>query len=56
MRASPRIDAVAFLVSAGAVGLIASDQGGFFERTWPWAGLCLGAVGAFGLLTRLALR
>jgi len=56
MRASLRIDAVAFLAAAGAVGLIASDQGGFFERTWPWAGLCLGAVGAIVLLNSLELR
>lgn len=56
MRALSRIDAVAVLTAAGAVGLIGSDQGGFFERTWPWAGLCLGAVGAIVLLNVGALR
>jgi O-antigen ligase len=56
MRAVSRIDAVAALTAAGAVGLIASDQGGFFERSWPWAGLCLGAVGALVLLNARELR
>lgn len=56
MRAVFRIDAVAALTAAGAVGLIASDQGGFFERSWPWAGLCLGAVGALVLLNARELR
>lgn len=56
MRAAQRIDVSAFVVAAGAVGLIASDQGGFFERTWPWAGICLGAVGAIVLLSALELR
>jgi O-antigen ligase len=56
MRAAHRVDMSAFVVAAGAVGLIASDQGGFFMRTWPWAGVCLGAVGAIVLLSTLELR
>ena len=56
MRSLPRIDAAAFLTAAAAVGLIASDQGGFFERTWPWAGLCLAAAGAIVLLNSNELR
>jgi len=51
-----RIDLAAFATAALATVLIASDQGGFFERTWPWAGLGLAAAGALTLRTSAELR
>src|SRR5438445_12911265 len=43
------IDLAAFATAALATVLIASDQGAYFERTWPWAGLGLAAGGALAL-------
>jgi O-antigen ligase/polysaccharide polymerase Wzy-like membrane protein len=40
-----RIDAAAFATAALATVLLASDQGAYFKRTWPWAGLGLAAAG-----------
>jgi O-antigen ligase len=50
------IDLAAFATAALATVLISSDQGGFFERTWPWAGLALAAVGALVLARAKDLR
>ena len=38
------IDVGAFATAAGGVALLASDQGGFFPHTWPWAALAFAAV------------
>jgi hypothetical protein len=43
-------DAASCLAAGGATVLLASDQGGFFDRTWPWAVLLLGAIAALALL------
>jgi hypothetical protein len=44
-------DVAAFATSALATILLASDQGGFFRHTWPWAGIALGAAGVLVLRT-----
>jgi hypothetical protein len=46
----------AFAVAFAGTILIAADQGSFFERSWPWAGLALAAVGALVLLTAQDVR
>jgi len=46
MRAVRGVDAAAFLVSAVGTALLATDQGGFFPRTWFWAALAYAAVAA----------
>jgi O-antigen ligase len=51
-----RIDLAAFATAALAIVLIASDQGGYFERTWAWAGLGLAAAGALALRSFRDLR
>jgi O-antigen ligase len=43
------IDAGAFATAAGGVVLLASDQGGFFPHSWPWAALAYAAVAALVL-------
>jgi O-antigen ligase len=40
-----RIDVAAFATAALATILLSSDQGGYFQRTWPWAGLALAGAG-----------
>lgn len=50
------VDLAAFATSAGSIVLLASDQGGFFPHTWPWAGLGFAAVGALALGTTWPLR
>jgi hypothetical protein len=44
-----RIDLAAFVVTFGGTVLVASDQGGFFSRSWPWAGIYFAAVGGLVL-------
>jgi O-antigen ligase len=56
MSAPRRIDLAAFLVTGAGTALVASDQGGFFARSWPWAGLYFAAVGALALLSSVDLR
>jgi O-antigen ligase len=34
------------VTAAAGVSLLASDQGGFFPHTWPWAGLAFAAIAA----------
>ena len=50
------IDAGAFATAAGGVVLLASDQGGFFPHTWPWAALGYGAVAVLVLTGTTPLR
>ena len=49
MRTPARIELAAFATATLATVLIASDQGGYFERTWPWAGLAVAAAGVLAL-------
>ena len=51
-----RAELAAFLVTGVGTILVASDQGGFFSRSWPWAGIYFAAVGAFALLAPVELR
>ena len=51
-----RIDLAAFATSAAGVVLLASDQGGFFPHTWPWAALAFAAVAALILIGTMPLR
>src|SRR5262249_30737916 len=51
-----RIDITAFAVAALATILLSSDQGGYFERTWPWAGLALAGAGMLVLRRTPELR
>jgi hypothetical protein len=51
-----RVELAAFLVTAVGTILVASDQGGFFSRSWPWAGIYFAAVGAFALRAPVELR
>ena len=51
-----RVDLAAFATAAGSVSLLASDQGGFFPRTWPWAGIAFAAVAALVLIGTTPLR
>lgn len=51
-----RIDVAAFATASLATVLIASDQGGYFQRTWPWAGLALAAAGALVLRSGFDFR
>ncbi len=51
-----RVDLAAFATAAGGVSLLASDQGGFFPHTWPWAGLAFAAVAALVLIGETPLR
>jgi O-antigen ligase len=46
------MDIAAFATSALATILLASDQGGFFKHTWPWAAIALAAAGALVLRSR----
>jgi O-antigen ligase len=50
------IDAGAFATSAGGIVLLASDQGGFFSHTWPWAALAYAAVAVLVLAGTAPLR
>ena len=56
MKPPSRIDLAAFVVTVGGTVLLASDQGGFFSRSWPWAGIYFAAVGGLVLLTSVDLR
>ena len=51
-----RIDLAAFATAAAGVVLLASDQGGFFPHTWPWAALAFAAVAALILVGTMPLR
>jgi O-Antigen ligase len=44
-----RTDIVSFVVAAATTVLVASDQGSYFQRSWPWVGLALAATGALAL-------
>jgi O-antigen ligase len=50
------IHSAAFVASALGISLLAADQGGFFPRTWPWAGLAFGAVAALTIVLVSELR
>jgi hypothetical protein len=51
-----RIEAVAFAIVALATILLASDQGGYFQHTWPWAGLAVAAAGLLVLRSTPEVR
>jgi hypothetical protein len=51
-----RVELVAFLVTGAGTILVASDQGGFFSRSWSWAGIYFAGVGAFALRAPVELR
>lgn len=51
-----RIDLAAFAVAGAATILVAADQGSYFQRSWPWAGLALAATGALVLLMPVQVR
>ena len=51
-----RADLAAFATAVGSVVLLASDQGGFFPHTWPWAALAFAAVAALILIGTMPLR
>lgn len=51
-----RIDVAAFATTALATILLSSDQGGYFSRTWPWAGLALAGAGLLVLRGAPELR
>src|SRR5919198_782209 len=49
-------DAASFAAACATTVLLASDQGGFFAHTWPWAGIALGAAAALVLISPVPIR
>ena len=49
-RSIPRRQVFSALAAAAGTALLASDQGGFFPRSWPWAAAGFAAVAGLALL------